>query len=141
MGMVTWAVGPTPCGTTEGLVFGSRTVRGWSAYDRKGATVPIYQTAHYQVEKSRRRGREGGDRRVRELRQSERAGTELNAAWQQVEDPTRFTHVFIFTDEDAQATHSESAAVSRFEEKRYSPHLVGGPVVFTDFTSIADNIE
>jgi hypothetical protein len=47
-------------------------------------------------------------------------------------------HLFIFADEAAQRTHSESEAVRRFESV-YSPELVGGPVVFTDYEMVAAN--
>jgi quinol monooxygenase YgiN len=65
-------------------------------------------------------------------------GTRLYAAWQEDDDPTRFVHLFIFEDETAQAAHGDSSAVKRFEAI-YSPELVGGPVVFTDFGLVADN--
>jgi quinol monooxygenase YgiN len=100
--------------------------------------MPIYQTARYQVEASA----------VEEVKaaivefvahvRSNEPGTRLYAAWQEVDDPTRFVHLFIFQDEAAQNAHSESAAVGRFESA-YSPHLVGGPVVFTDHMLVADN--
>ena len=47
-------------------------------------------------------------------------------------------HLFIFRDADAMTVHSESEAVKRFEAI-YSPELVGGPVVFTDFDQVATN--
>ena len=65
-------------------------------------------------------------------------GTILYAAWQQADDPTRFIHLFIFEDQAAQQRHSESSAVAAFESV-YSPHLVEGPVVFTDYEAVADN--
>jgi quinol monooxygenase YgiN len=100
--------------------------------------MPIYQTAEYQVN-------EGAIEEVRRaivefvdyVRANEQ-GTKLYAAWQREDDPTRFIHLFIFEDEAAQRTHSESDEVRRFESV-YSPELVGGPVVFTDHVSIADN--
>jgi quinol monooxygenase YgiN len=65
-------------------------------------------------------------------------GTTLYAAWQQTDDPTHFIHLFIFEDQAARETHSASAAVAAFESA-YSPHLVEGPVVFTDYELLADN--
>ena len=55
-------------------------------------------------------------------------------AWQEKDDPTRFLHLFVFADEAAQAGQSE--AVKRFESI-YSPELVGGKVVFTDYELIS----
>ena len=65
-------------------------------------------------------------------------GTLMYAAWERQDDPTRFTHLFIFADEDAQQIHSASAAVAQFEVA-YRPHLVGGDVAFTDFDLVASN--
>jgi hypothetical protein len=61
-------------------------------------------------------------------------------AWQQKDDPTKFVHLFIFENEAAQARHGESEAVRRFESV-YSPELVGGGVVFTDYVMIAGKRE
>ena len=100
--------------------------------------MPIYQTAEYQVtERSLEAVKEAIVEFVDYVRANE-PGTKLYAAWQREDDPTRFIHLFIFEDEEAQRTHSGSAAVSRFESV-YAPELVGGPVVFTDHVSIADN--
>jgi quinol monooxygenase YgiN len=65
-------------------------------------------------------------------------GTRLYVAWQQKEDTTRFVHFFIFDNEAAHRAHGESAAVKRFESV-YSPELVGGDVVFTDYEMVATN--
>jgi quinol monooxygenase YgiN len=63
-------------------------------------------------------------------------GTLMYLAWQQKDDPTRFLHLFIFEDAAAQALHGESEAVKRFESV-YSPELVGGEVVFTNYEPVA----
>ena len=76
---------------------------------------------------------------VRYVRDSE-PGTRFYAAWQQESDPTRFVNLFIFNDEHAHAVHGQSAAVRRFESV-YSPELVAGPVVFTDYRQVAANRE
>ncbi len=65
-------------------------------------------------------------------------GTQMYVAWQEKEDPTRFAHLFIFKDAAAQEIHSQSAAVKQFEAV-YSPELVGGGVVFTDYEPVATN--
>ncbi len=69
--------------------------------------MPIYQTAHYEV----------------------RADAE-------VDDPTKFVHLFIFEDEAAHEAHSRSDAVAAFEAV-YTPELTAGPVVFTDYDLVA----
>ena len=60
-------------------------------------------------------------------------------AWQEKDDPTRFLHLFVFADEAAQARHGQSEAVKRFESI-YSPELVGGKVVFTDYELISGKL-
>jgi quinol monooxygenase YgiN len=72
--------------------------------------------------------------------QANEPGTRMYVAWQQQSDPTRFVHLFIFEDAAAQTIHSESEAVRRFESI-YSPELVGGDVVFTDYDLVAANNE
>ncbi|HXA43306.1 MAG TPA: antibiotic biosynthesis monooxygenase family protein [Candidatus Solibacter sp.] len=100
--------------------------------------MKIYQTAEWQV---RPEAVEKCAQAVRDFVDYVRAnepGTEMYLAWQRQDDPTRFLHFFIFADEAAQTTHSESAAVAKFEET-YRPELVGGDVVFTDFNLVARN--
>jgi quinol monooxygenase YgiN len=100
--------------------------------------MPIYQTATYRVEPSALEDVRAAIVEFVAYVRANEPGTRLYAAWQQVDDPTRFIHLFIFEDEAAQAAHSGSDAVARFESA-YSPHLVGGPVVFTDHVLVADN--
>jgi quinol monooxygenase YgiN len=98
--------------------------------------MAIFQTGAYQVKPSAvvkvRRAIEEFVRYV----QANEPGTQMYLAWQHKDDPTRFIHLFIFADEAAQARHGQSEAVKRFESA-YSPELVGGDVVFTDFEMIA----
>lgn len=98
--------------------------------------MAIYQTGGYQV-------RAGAVNKVKDaikefvayVRANE-PGTRMYLAWQQKDDPTRFLHLFIFEDAAAQARHGESEAVRKFEAI-YSPELVGGEVVFTDYEMVA----
>jgi quinol monooxygenase YgiN len=101
--------------------------------------MPIYQTAHYQVRPSAVESVNGAiETFVRYVAEHE-PGTRLYAAWQQADDPTRFVHLFIFEDEAAHEAHGSSDAVRAFEDV-YSPELVGGPVVFTDYLQVATNV-
>ena len=50
--------------------------------------------------------------------------------------PMQWFHLFGFKDEAAQQQHGESAAVAKFESV-YSPELVGGEVVFTDYVMVS----
>jgi quinol monooxygenase YgiN len=102
--------------------------------------MAIYQTATYRVKP------EAVDKVKRAISefvryiQANEPGTRMYAAWQQQDDPTRFIHLFIFQDAAAQTRHSESDAVRRFEAI-YSPDLVEGDVVFTDFDQVATNFK
>ena len=102
--------------------------------------MAIYQTAYYQV-KAQAVGKvkQAIEEFVRYVKANE-PGTEMYIAWQQKDDPTRFVHLFKFRDAKAQTIHSESAAVKQFEAV-YSPELVGGDVVFTDYNLVAMNQE
>ncbi len=98
--------------------------------------MPIYQTGSYQVKPAAvGKVKQAIAEFVRYV-QSNEPGTQMYLAWQQKNDPTRFVHFFIFEDAAAQARHGESAEVKRFESV-YSPELVGGDVVFTDFELVA----
>jgi quinol monooxygenase YgiN len=100
--------------------------------------MPIYQTATYQVKASAVAAVKAAIAEFVEYIRANEPETRLYAAWQQESDPTRFVHLFVFEDEAAQTKHSQSDAVGRFEAV-YSPELVGGPVVFTDFVLVAEN--
>ena len=101
--------------------------------------MPIYQTAHYQVNEAAVPSVVGAiELFVRYVAENE-PGTRMYAAWQPEDDPTRFVHLFIFEDEGAHDVHGASDAVKEFESV-YGPELVGGPVVFTDYGQVATNV-
>ena len=98
--------------------------------------MPIYQTGGYRVKPS---AVDKVKQAIKEFVSYVKANepvTHMYLAWQQKDDPTHFLHLFIFEDAAAQARHGQSAAVKRFEEV-YSPELVGGDVVFTNYELIA----
>lgn len=66
-------------------------------------------------------------------------GTRLYVAWQEKKTPTRFFHFFIFENQEAQEIHSKSDAVKKFESI-YSPELVDGPVIFTNYHVVSEKI-
>lgn len=100
--------------------------------------MPIYQTAHYQIRpEAVDRVRVAIEGFVRYVSENE-PGSRLYAAWQEVDDPTKFVHLFIFEDEAAHEAHGRSAAVKAFEDV-YSPELTAGPVVFTNYQLVATN--
>ncbi len=100
--------------------------------------MPIYQTAHYEVNPAAvDKVTAAIETFVRYVAANE-PGTRLYSTWQQEDAPARFVHLFIFEDEAAHAAHGASEAVRAFEAV-YGPELVGGPVVFTDYRQIATN--
>jgi len=94
--------------------------------------MPIYQTGGYQVKPSAVNKVKEAIREFVAYVQANEPGSQMYLAWQEKNDPTRFLHLFIFANEAAQARHGQSEAVKRFESV-YSPELVGGEVVFTDY--------
>jgi quinol monooxygenase YgiN len=96
----------------------------------------IYQTGGYRVNPSAVDKVKQASKEFVSYVKANELGTHMYLAWQQKDDPTHFLHLFIFEDAAAQARHGQSAAVRRFEEV-YSPELVGGDVVFTDYELIA----
>jgi quinol monooxygenase YgiN len=100
--------------------------------------VPIYQTAHYQVNAGAvDKVKAAIGEFVKYVTEHEPC-TRIYTAWQQQSDPTKFVHLFEFADEAAHQAHGASVAVRKFEEV-YQPELAAGPVVFTDYLQIASN--
>ena len=100
--------------------------------------MPIYQTAHYQINASAVDKVTTAIAEFVEYVAKNEPGTRMYTAWQQKDDPTRFIHLFEFADEAAHRAHGTSAAVRRFEAV-YGPELTNRPVVFTDYVLIATN--
>jgi quinol monooxygenase YgiN len=100
--------------------------------------MAIYQTATYRVKPQAVDKVKRAIEEFVQYVQANEPGTRMYVAWQQQDDPTRFIHLFIFENSAAQTVHSESEAVKRFESI-YSPELVGGDVVFTDYDLVATN--
>lgn len=98
--------------------------------------MPVFQSGAYRVKPDAvGKVKKAIEEFVQYLRASE-PGTQMYLAWQHKDDPTQFIHLFIFADEAAAKRHGESEAVKRFESV-YSPELLGGDVVFTDYEMIA----
>ena len=98
--------------------------------------MPIFQSGAYQVKPAAvDRVKEAIKDFVHHVETGE-PGSQMYLAWQHKDDPTRFIHLFIFSDEAAHRRHGQSEAVERFQSV-YTPELVGGGVVFTDYEMIA----
>jgi quinol monooxygenase YgiN len=102
--------------------------------------MPIFQTGAYQVKASGIPKVEKAIREFVEYVKANEPDSQMYLAWQQKDDPTKFIHLFIFENEAAQARHGKSEAVRRFESA-YSPELVGGGVVFTNYVMVAGKRE
>jgi quinol monooxygenase YgiN len=100
--------------------------------------VPIYQTAHYQVNPGAVDKVKAAIAEFVAYVTEHEPATRIYTAWHQQSDPTKFVHLFEFADEQAHQAHGTSAAVRKFEEV-YQPELAAGPVVFTDYLQIASN--
>jgi quinol monooxygenase YgiN len=109
-----------------------------AAEEARRILVPIYQTAHYQVNPGAVDKVKAAIVEFVEYVTKREPGTRVYTAWQQESDPTKFVHLFEFADEEAHKAHGASAAVRRFEDV-YQPELAAGPVVFTDYLQIASN--
>jgi len=66
------------------------------------------------------------------------SGTLRYEVWQERDDPTRFVHIFVFRDAEADRIHSESAAVKKFSSILYPECLA--PVEFIDYQHVVSNI-
>jgi len=65
-------------------------------------------------------------------------GTLRYEVWQEQSDPTRFVHIFVFRDAEADRIHSESAEVKKFAGILYPECLA--PVEFTDYSHVVSNL-
>lgn len=104
-----------------------------------GKEKMIRQLARYQV---RREALEQCLSAIREFVAYVRAnepGTLRYDVWQEEKDPTRFVHVFVFRDAEADRIHSESAQVKKFAGVLYPQCLA--PVEFIDYRQMVSNLE
>ncbi|HKV74003.1 MAG TPA: antibiotic biosynthesis monooxygenase family protein [Gemmatimonadales bacterium] len=58
--------------------------------------------------------------------------------WQEKERPTRFVHLFVWRDEEANRIHGESAAVKKFAGTLYPNCLA--PVEFIEYRQVDGNV-
>jgi quinol monooxygenase YgiN len=65
-------------------------------------------------------------------------GTLRYEVWQEPNHPTRFVHIFVFRDAEADRIHSESAEVKKFAGILYPECLA--PVEFTDYELVVSNV-
>jgi quinol monooxygenase YgiN len=102
-------------------------------------TKEIRQLARYQVRpQSLERCLAAVQEFVTYVRANE-PGTLRYEVWQERSDPTRFVHLFIFRDAEADRIHSESEQVKKFASILYPECL--SPVEFIDYQQIISNAD
>jgi quinol monooxygenase YgiN len=105
--------------------------------ESKSTGPEIRQLARYEVHpESRERCLKAIDEFVAYVRASE-PGTLRYEVWQERDNPTRFVHIFIFRDAEADRIHSESASVNKFSGILYPECLA--PVEFIDYRHVISN--
>lgn len=104
-----------------------------------GSKAAVRQLAHYQVRPQELEACLAAIREFVAYVRDNEPGTLRYDVWQQRNDPTRFVHVFVFRDAEADRIHSESAAVKKFAGILY-PRCVA-PVEFIDYRQVTSNIE
>ena len=68
---------------------------------------------------------------------SNEAGALRYEVWQEAEHPTRFVHIFVWRDAEANRVHGESEAVKRFASVLY-PNCIA-PVEFIEYRQVDAN--
>ena len=68
---------------------------------------------------------------------SNEPGTLRYEVWQERDDPTRFVHIFVFQDAEADRIHSESGEVKKFADTLYPECLA--PVEFINYQQVVSN--
>lgn len=98
------------------------------------ATTEIRQLARYQVRSEALQQCLTAIHEFVDYVRTNESGTLRYEVWQEQNDPTRFVHIFIFRDTEADRMHSESAAVKKFSGILYPNCLQ--PVEFIDYRQV-----
>jgi quinol monooxygenase YgiN len=103
----------------------------------QGSAGEIRELAHYEVRpESLDTCLAAINEFVAYVRASE-AGALRYEVWQESEHPTRFVHIFVWKDEEANRIHGESAAVKKFAGILYPNCLA--PVEFIGYRQVDAN--
>jgi quinol monooxygenase YgiN len=114
---------------------GEEKEKNMANFESKGTEVR--QLAHYEVRpEALERCLAAIQEFVAYVRENE-PGTLRYEVWQEPETPTRFVHLFIFRDAEADQIHSESAQVKKFASILYPECLAS--VEFIDYRQVVSN--
>ena len=103
----------------------------------QGSTAEIHELARYEVRpEALAQCLEAIHEFVAYVRTSE-PGALRYEVWQETEHPTRFVHIFVWKDAEANRIHGESAAVKKFASILYPNCLV--PVEFVEYKQVDAN--
>ena len=97
----------------------------------------VYGTARFSVTpEALDRCRSAIEEFVTYVRENE-PGALRYEVWQEAERPTRFVHIFVWRDAEANRIHGESAAVKKFADILY-PNCIA-PVEFIEYKQVDAN--
>ena len=103
----------------------------------QGNTNEIHELAHYEVRPEALSECLAAIHEFVEYVRTNECGALRYEVWQEAEHPTRFVHIFVWKDAEANRVHSESAAVKRFASILYPNCLA--PVEFIGYKQVDAN--
>lgn len=103
----------------------------------QGETQEIHEIARYEVRPESLAKCLVAIHQFVEYVRSNESGALRYEVWQESEHPTRFVHIFIWKDAEANRIHGESAAVKKFASVLYPNCLA--PVEFVEYKQVDAN--
>ena len=103
----------------------------------QGATGEIHELARYEVRPEAFEQCLAAIHEFVAYVRANEAGALRYEVWQEREHPTRFVHIFVWKDAEANRIHGESAAVGRFASILYPNCLA--PVEFVEYEQVNAN--
>src|SRR6516164_5595462 len=103
----------------------------------RGGTGEIHELARYEVRPEALEECLAAIHEFVAYVRSNESGALRYEVWQEKEHPTRFVHIFVWRDEEANRVHGESAAVKKFASVLYPNCLA--PVEFIEYVQVDAN--
>jgi quinol monooxygenase YgiN len=101
-------------------------------------TLEVRQLARYQVHPEALERCLTAIHEFVEYVRANEPGTLRYEVWQERDNPTRFVHIFVFRDAEADRIHSESQEVKKFASILYPECLA--PVEFIDYQQVVSKV-